>query len=113
RRVVTIENDELVTITPDGVTVTDGEGNPVERGSEEGDWGEGGGGKGGYETFMMKEIHEQPDAVAETIADRLPYLDSVDLSDVELDDDFLRGIERIVIIACGTSYHAGLIGRYA
>ena len=62
---------------------------------------------------MLKEIHEQPDAVAETITDRLPTDDGVDLSDVELDDDYLRGIRRIVIVACGTSYHAGLVGRYA
>ena len=64
-------------------------------------------------TFMLKEIHEQPDAVAETITDRLPSLEGVDLSDVELDEDFLRDVERIVIVACGTSYHAGLVGRYA
>jgi glucosamine--fructose-6-phosphate aminotransferase (isomerizing) len=76
-------------------------------------WDEDAAEKGGYETFMLKEIHEQPDAVAETITDRLPTLDGVDLSDVELDDDFLKGIERIVIVACGTSYHAGLVGRYA
>jgi glucosamine--fructose-6-phosphate aminotransferase (isomerizing) len=113
RKTVTIENDELVTITPDGATVTDGEGNPIERSPEEVDWDEEAAEKGGYETFMMKEIHEQPDAVAETITDRLPELDSVDLSELELDDDFLRGIDRIVIVACGTSYHAGLIGRYA
>jgi glucosamine--fructose-6-phosphate aminotransferase (isomerizing) len=69
--------------------------------------------KGGYPTFMMKEIHEQPDAVAETIADRLPDLDRVDLSELELSDDFVRGVRRIVIVACGTSYHAGLVGRYA
>ena len=62
---------------------------------------------------MLKEIHEQADAVAETIADRLPGDDGVDLSDVDLDDDFLRGLRRIVIVACGTSYHAGLVGRYA
>ncbi len=62
---------------------------------------------------MLKEIHEQADAVAETIADRLPGDDGVDLSDVDLDDEFLRGLRRIVIVACGTSYHAGLIGRYA
>ena len=62
---------------------------------------------------MLKEIHEQPDAVAETIADRLPTDDGVDLSEVDLDDSFLRGLRRIVIVACGTSYHAGLVGRYA
>jgi glucosamine--fructose-6-phosphate aminotransferase (isomerizing) len=61
----------------------------------------------------MKEIHEQPDAVAETIADRLPTDSGVDLSAVELDDDYLRSVRRIVIVACGTSYHAGLVGRYA
>ena len=62
---------------------------------------------------MLKEIHEQADAVAETLADRLPGDDGVDLSDVDLSDEFLRGVARIVIVACGTSYHAGLVGRYA
>ena len=62
---------------------------------------------------MMKEIHEQPEAVAETIADRLPTLDGVDLSEVDLDEEFARSVSRIVIVACGTSYHAGLVGRYA
>ena len=94
-------------------TITDAEGNVQQREPEEVTWDEDAAEKGGYETFMLKEIHEQPDAVAETITDRLPTLDGVDLSDVELDDDFLRGIERIVIVACGTSYHAGLVGRYA
>ena len=113
RRVMEIENDELVTITPDGAEITDAEGNPIERGSEEVTWDEDAAEKGGYETFMLKEIHEQPDAVAETITDRLPSLDSVDLSELELDDDYLRNIDRVVIVACGTSYHAGLVGRYA
>ena len=113
RRVVMVENGELVTITPEGAKVTDAEGNPIERSTDEVDWDEEAAEKGGYETFMLKEIHEQPDAVAETITDRLPSLDGVDLSEVDLDDDYLRGIERIVIVACGTSYHAGLVGRYA
>jgi glucosamine--fructose-6-phosphate aminotransferase (isomerizing) len=113
RRAVAIENDEIVTIDPSGVTITDAEGNPVERAAEEIDWDEAAAEKGGYETFMLKEIHEQADAVAETIADRLPGDESVDLSELELDDSFLRGLRRIVIVACGTSYHAGLVGRYA
>ena len=62
---------------------------------------------------MMKEIHEQPDAVAETITDRLPEVDEVDLSELELTPEQAAGIRRIVIVACGTSYHAGLVGRYA
>ena len=62
---------------------------------------------------MLKEIHEQSDAVAETIADRLAHDDTVDLSDIGIDDDSLAKFRRIVIVACGTSYHAGLVGRYA
>ncbi|MGZ5326046.1 MAG: glutamine--fructose-6-phosphate transaminase (isomerizing) [Solirubrobacterales bacterium] len=113
REVMLIENGEIVTIEPDGVTITDAEGVPVDREIEKVNWDEDAAEKGGYPTFMLKEIHEQPDAVAETITDRLPSDDSVDLSDVELDDDYLRSVDRIVIVACGTSYHAGLVGRYA
>jgi glucosamine--fructose-6-phosphate aminotransferase (isomerizing) len=108
-----VKNDEIVTIHKGDVTVTNVDGAVQEREPEKVTWDEDAAEKGGYETFMLKEIHEQPDAVAETITDRLPTLEGVDLSDVELDDDFLRGIERIVIVACGTSYHAGLVGRYA
>ncbi|MDX6608710.1 MAG: hypothetical protein QOF85_635 [Solirubrobacterales bacterium] len=113
REAVAIENDEIVTVDAFGVSITDAGGEPVERGSEEISWDESAAEKGGYETFMLKEIHEQADAVAETIADRLPNDDAVDLSELELDDSYLRGIQRIVIVACGTSYHAGLVGRYA
>src|SRR5262245_16738052 len=113
RRAVAIENDEIVVIDSSGVTVTDAEGNPVEREPEEIAWDETAAEKGGYETFMLKEIHEQADAVAETIAGRLPGDEGVDFSEVELDDSFLRDVRRIVIVACGTSYHAGLVGRYA
>ena len=113
RRALTIENDEIVTIDAAGVRITDADGNPVERSAEEVDWDEAAAEKAGYETFMLKEIHEQADAVAETIADRLPGDDGVDLSEVDLSDDFLRELKRIVIVAAGTSYHAGLVGRYA
>jgi glucosamine--fructose-6-phosphate aminotransferase (isomerizing) len=114
RRALGIKNDEIVTVHKGAVTVMGADGTVVEdREPMEITWDEDAAEKGGYSTFMLKEIHEQPDAVAETITDRLPTLDGVDLSDVELDDDFLRGIERIVIVACGTSYHAGLVGRYA
>ncbi len=113
RNVMMIENGEIVTVTPEGVEITDAGGTPVARDVDEVTWDEDAAEKGGYPTFMMKEIHEQPDSVAETIADRLPEDDSVDLSDVDLDDEFLKNINRIVIVACGTSYHAGLVGRYA
>ncbi|HEX9966936.1 MAG TPA: glutamine--fructose-6-phosphate transaminase (isomerizing) [Solirubrobacterales bacterium] len=113
RRAVAVENGEVVTIDAAGVHIRDADGNPVEREPEEVEWDAAAAEKGGYETFMLKEIHEQPDAVAETLADRLPGDEGVDLSEIELDDDFLRGVRRIVIVACGTSYHAGLVGRYA
>ena len=113
RTAMLIENGEIVEVEAGSVRITDSAGNPVRRDSEEVTWDADAAEKGGYETFMLKEIHEQPDAVAETVADRLPEDDGVDLSDVGLDDDFLRGLRRIVIVACGTSYHAGLIGRYA
>jgi glucosamine--fructose-6-phosphate aminotransferase (isomerizing) len=113
RTAVPIENGELVEIEADGVRITDTDGNPIERAAEEVTWDAEAAEKGGYETYMLKEIHEQADAVAETITDRLPDEDGVDLSDVDLSDEFLRDIGRIVIVACGTSYHAGLVGRYA
>ena len=113
REVLTIDNGEIVTLTAGGVTITDEHGSPIERAPETVTWDEEAAEKGGYDTFMMKEIHEQPEAIAETILDRLPHDDGVDLSDMGLSDDYLLKVKRIVIVACGTSYHAGLIGRYA
>jgi glucosamine--fructose-6-phosphate aminotransferase (isomerizing) len=113
RTAVPIENGEIVEIDAGGVKITDAEGAPIDREAEEVAWDADAAEKGGFETFMLKEIHEQADAVAETLADRLPGDEGVDLSDVDLSDDFLRDLRRIVIVACGTSYHAGLIGRYA
>ncbi|HEV2857619.1 MAG TPA: glutamine--fructose-6-phosphate transaminase (isomerizing), partial [Solirubrobacterales bacterium] len=108
-----IENGEIVEIEAGAVRLTDADGKPIERGTEEVTWDADAAEKAGYETFMLKEIHEQADAVAETITDRLPGTEGVDLSDVDLSDEFLRDVSRIVIVACGTSYHAGLVGRYA
>jgi len=113
RTAVPIENGEIVTIDGESVSISDAEGAPIARQPEEVSWDAEAAEKGGYETFMLKEIHEQADAVAETLADRLPGDEGVDLSDVALDDEYLRDVGRIVIVACGTSYHAGLVGRYA
>jgi glucosamine--fructose-6-phosphate aminotransferase (isomerizing) len=108
-----IENGEIVEVEAGVVRITDPEGGPIERAGEEVTWDADAAEKAGYETFMLKEINEQADAVAETITDRLPGSAGVDLSDVAISDEFLRDVGRIVIVACGTSYHAGLIGRYA
>ncbi|MGI8727635.1 MAG: glutamine--fructose-6-phosphate transaminase (isomerizing) [Solirubrobacterales bacterium] len=112
RRVQRIENGDIVTITADGVEITGPEGDPRERTIEEVTWDEEAAERGGYSTFMMKEIHEQPDAVAETITDRLARADRVDLSELDYPASKARELRRVVIVACGTSYHAGLVGRY-
>jgi glucosamine--fructose-6-phosphate aminotransferase (isomerizing) len=112
RRTLVLNDDEIAVVKPAGVEILDPNGKPVERAPEQVDWDEEAAEKGGYETFMLKEIHEQADAVAETIADRLAT-DEVSLGDIGLSDDELRTLKRITIVACGTSYHAGLVGRYA
>jgi glucosamine--fructose-6-phosphate aminotransferase (isomerizing) len=114
RSVQHIENGEIVVLRPEGVTILTPAGDTVEREVEEVDWDEDTAEKGGYETFMLKEIHEQADAVAETIADRVARGDGVDLDEPgALDESILADVRRIVVVACGTSYHAGLVGRYA
>ncbi|MEA2429914.1 MAG: hypothetical protein QOI19_387, partial [Thermoleophilaceae bacterium] len=112
RRIQVLNDDEIAVVRPSGTQILDPAGNPVERAAEEIDWDEEAAEKGGYETFMLKEIHEQADAVAETVADRLAT-DEIDLGEIGLTDDELRSFDRITIVACGTSYHAGLVGRYA
>jgi glutamine---fructose-6-phosphate transaminase (isomerizing) len=112
RRVQLVEDGEVVVVRPCGAEFFDSSGVPIEREILTIDWDEEAAEKGGYETFMLKEIHEQPAAVKETIADRLAG-GVVDLGDIGLSDDELRAARRIVIVACGTSYHAGLVGRYA
>jgi glucosamine--fructose-6-phosphate aminotransferase (isomerizing) len=114
RRVQYLENGEIVVLRREGVTITTPAGAPVERAEQTVDWDEETAEKGGFETFMLKEIYEQADAVAEAVSDRTARGDGVDLDEVgALDEAILAGIERIVVVACGTSYHAGLIGRYA
>jgi glutamine---fructose-6-phosphate transaminase (isomerizing) len=114
RRVQFLDNDEIVALRPEGVTITTPGGEVLERPIEAVDWDPDTAEKGGFETFMLKEIHEQADAVAETIADRTARGDGVDLDEEgALDEAVIAGAERVVVVACGTSYHAGLIGRYA
>ena len=113
RMVLGLKNGEIVTVDAKGARIKDASGAPVEREVEEVLWNEEDAEKGGYSTFMLKEIHDQPDAVAETIADRLADPTRVDLSELELPEGLAQRLGRIVIVACGTSYHAGMVGRYA
>ena len=112
RDVMLIEDGEVVVIEAAGHTLWSG-GQEIEpRPAERVDWDEDAAEKGGYETFMLKEIHEQPAALWDTIGDRLRPDGSVELTGLGLDDAALARVERIHIVACGTSYHAGLVGRY-
>src|SRR3954449_8629356 len=114
RNVQYIENDEIVAIRPDGTRFIKPDGTEIEREVVEIDWDEETAEKGGFDTFMLKEIHEQADAIADTVADRTAAGTHVELDDVgALDENMLRGIDRILITGCGTAYHAGLMGRYA
>ena len=106
-----IEDGEVVSITPDGarfVCVEEGE---LEREVIEVDWDMEAAEKSGYETFMLKEIYEQPEAVAETLGDRVRHGKLV-LESLGMTEEQLRNLRRIVIVAAGTSYHAGVVGRY-
>jgi glucosamine--fructose-6-phosphate aminotransferase (isomerizing) len=109
-------DDEIVALRPEGAEFFAPDGQPVEREVVEIDWDAETAEKQGYETFMLKEIHEQASAVAETIGERAARGWGIDLGilpeDV-IDDELLRRLKRVVIVACGTAYHAGLIGRYA
>jgi glucosamine--fructose-6-phosphate aminotransferase (isomerizing) len=112
RRVQWIENGELVVIRPGETLVLTPDGEPLDRAVSELDWDQATAEKEGYETFMLKEIHEQAEAVAETIIDRTASGTGVDFS-AEFDEALLRDAQRVIVVACGTSYHAGVIGRYA
>ena len=111
RSIQLIEDGEVVSITPEGSRFVSVEHGELEREVVEVDWDIEAAEKSGYETFMLKEIYEQPDAVAETLGDRIRHgelvLESLGLSEVEL-----QNLRRIVIVAAGTSYHAGVVGRY-
>jgi glucosamine--fructose-6-phosphate aminotransferase (isomerizing) len=113
RNVQLVQDGEIVELSSAGSRFIEPlTGHPIERAVEAVEWDDEAAEKGGYETFMLKEIHEQADAVAETVAGRLDA-ESVDLGDIGIPDEFLRNVRRIVIVACGTSYHAGLVGRYS
>jgi glucosamine--fructose-6-phosphate aminotransferase (isomerizing) len=111
RRIQLIEDGEVVAVTPEGASFLCVESGAVEREVVEVDWDDEGAEKGGYETFMLKEIYEQPGAVKETIGDRARH-GRLELEGLGLDDERIRNLRRIVILACGTAYHAGVVGRY-
>jgi glucosamine--fructose-6-phosphate aminotransferase (isomerizing) len=113
REAVELGQDQVVELRRDGVTVTDFDGNPGAVREYHVDWDLSAAEKGGYEFFMLKEIDEQPQAVADTMLGRLDDENRLVLDEMRLSDDDLREIDKIIVIACGTSFHAGLIAKYA
>ncbi|MFQ5966580.1 MAG: glutamine--fructose-6-phosphate transaminase (isomerizing) [Acidimicrobiia bacterium] len=111
RDFVVVEDGELVVVSSEGASIEKLSGGGVTRSPLHVDWDSEQASKGGYEHFMAKEIHEQPVVVTETIAGRLDQNGSVWLEDVGLEDAFAKSLEKIWITACGTAYHAGLVGR--
>ncbi|MCK9871011.1 glutamine--fructose-6-phosphate transaminase (isomerizing) [Nocardiopsis dassonvillei] len=113
REAVELGQDQVVELRADSVTVTDYDGNPVDVREYHVDWDASAAEKGGYDYFMLKEIVEQPRAVADTLLGRVTVDGQLTLDEMRLSPEDLRSVEKIVIIACGTSYHAGLIAKYA
>jgi len=113
RQVQFPDDGDVVEITREGARYVRAEdGSPVEHDVIEVDWDDAAAERSGYETFMLKEIYEQPQGVAETIGDRVRHGHLV-LEGLGMAEEELRDLRRMVIVACGTAYHAGVVGRYA
>ena len=113
RDVVVLEDEDVAVVTRRGVEITQLDGAPVQRTPSRILWDPILAEKGGYRHFMLKEIYEQPRAAADTMRGRVqPEGGTVVLPDVQLDPDVVAGIQRIVLVACGTSYHAAIVGRF-
>ncbi|MCB0877770.1 MAG: glutamine--fructose-6-phosphate transaminase (isomerizing), partial [Thermoleophilia bacterium] len=107
-----IEDDELVVVTPGGARFLALDGGELTREAMQIDWDDDAAEKGGYETFMLKEINEQPDALENTLGERMRRGAPVDIVETGLTSEDAKQIRHVVVLGCGTSYHAGLVGRY-
>jgi glucosamine--fructose-6-phosphate aminotransferase (isomerizing) len=113
REAVELAQDQVVLITPGGIEITDFAGRPSTGKDFHIDWDASAAEKGGYEYFMLKEIAEQPQAIADTLLGRLSERGEIVLDEVRLTDQDLRDVDKVFIVACGTSYHAGMVAKYA
>lgn len=113
RSAIELGQDQVVDVTPDSITVTDFAGNPAETHPFEVTWDLSAAEKSGYDWFMRKEIYEQPRAVADTLLGRFNPDGSLKLDELHIPEAELRLIDKIIIVACGTAYYAGLVAKYA
>ncbi|MGA5319887.1 glutamine--fructose-6-phosphate transaminase (isomerizing) [Streptomyces seoulensis] len=113
REAIELGQDQVVELRRDGVTVTGFDGSPAEVRAYHVDWDASAAEKGGYDYFMLKEIAEQPKAVADTLLGRIDPAGSLTLDEVRIGAAELREVDKVVIVACGTAFHAGMIAKYA
>lgn len=113
RQAVELEQDQIVTITPEGYEIVGFDGAPGQGKPYEVTWDAAAAEKGGYDTFMEKEIHEQPHAVADTLLGRTDEEGRLVLDDLRISEDELRAVDRIYVVACGTAAYAGMTAKYA
>lgn len=113
RKVIVLNNGEMIIITNDRIRVTDKEGVEQRKETYNVTWDVTAAEKGGYPHFMLKEIHEQPRAISDTLTGRLPKDgNAVRLDDVGLSAEYVKKLKKIYIVACGTAFHAGMAGKY-
>ena len=113
RNALSVDQDQVVELRRTGVRITDLDGVEVQGEAYHVDWDTAAAEKGGHEFFMLKEILEQPDAVRDTLGGRLTADGLLHLDELSMSDEDIRDIEQVVIIACGSSFHSGLVGKYA
>lgn len=113
RRTYILNDGELAVITKDAIKITNRQGEPVTKKVFEVNWNAEAAEKGGYEHFMLKEIHEQPKAIRDTLSQRISADGkSIVMDELKWDADYLNSFNKIYIVACGTAYHAGLVGKF-
>ena len=112
RDVYLIENNEIVELKKDSVKIMDIQGNVINRDVMHVEWDIEAASKGGYEFFMLKEIYEQPEVIEKTLNSRVDADKNIKFDDAGLTKEYLEGINKIYIVACGTAYNAGLIGKF-
>jgi glucosamine--fructose-6-phosphate aminotransferase (isomerizing) len=110
---VILEDDQVVVATPEGLEVTDLDGSPVQAYAHHVDWDLSAAEKGGYPHFMLKEMHEQPLAIKQTLEGRTDPAGRLVLDELRMSEDELREVDKVFVVACGTAYHAGLVAKYA
>ena len=111
REVAYMDDGEVAVVSAGGIKVFDALGQPVEKERHHVDWDVSAAEKGGYPHFMFKEIMEQPEAVRKTVSPRIKDGNIV-FDELSLDEEYIRGLDRIFIVACGSSYHVGMVGKY-